>query len=169
MTAWDQVCPAVVRIFISLLSMIRVRLPWLVKGDLWQLSAFRRIWLQADEGSQGKPLPAFAIFLVPSAQNNQCTKAAYFGVAHPKLLVISWGDMLCCPSLPYGSPENSKRWKPQKNRGLGRGRAEWVEHRGLWGPCIIVRCRTVTVGTCPYTFVKAHRRCSTKTELTCKL
>lgn len=32
--------------------------------------------LQADKGTQKKPLPAFALFQVPTAQNNEYTKAA---------------------------------------------------------------------------------------------
>ena len=44
-------------------------------------AVFRHTW-----GVQRKPLPAFAVFQVPSAQNSQYTKGAYFGVACPKLL-----------------------------------------------------------------------------------
>lgn len=32
---------------------------------------------------QRKPLPAFTVSQVPSAQNNQYTKTAYFGMAGP--------------------------------------------------------------------------------------
>ena len=38
-----------------------------------------RLW--KGKGVQRKPLPAFAVVQVPTAQNNQCNKAAYFGVA----------------------------------------------------------------------------------------
>ena len=51
-------------------------------------SAIRQI-----RGVQRKPLPAFAVFQVPSAQHNQCTKASYFNKA------ICLG--VACPKLPW--------------------------------------------------------------------
>ena len=42
-------------------------------------------------GVQRKPLPAFAVFQVPTAQNNQYTKVAYFRVACSKLLQLYFG------------------------------------------------------------------------------
>ena len=41
---------------------------------------------------QSKPLPAFVVFQVPTAlENNQYTKVAYFGVACPELLQSHFG------------------------------------------------------------------------------
>lgn len=36
-------------------------------------------FFKADTGVQRKPFPAFVVFLVPPAQNNHHTKAAYLG------------------------------------------------------------------------------------------
>lgn len=44
-------------------------------------SDFRRI-----RGVRRKPVPAFAVLQVPTAQNNQYTTRAYFGVAYPEPL-----------------------------------------------------------------------------------
>ena len=40
---------------------------------------------------QRKPLPAFAVFQVPTVQNNQYTKVAYFRVACSELLQLYFG------------------------------------------------------------------------------
>lgn len=45
------------------------------------MSSFWRIGLWAYRGVQRNPLPAFAGFQVPTAQNNQDAKGTYFGVA----------------------------------------------------------------------------------------
>lgn len=53
-------------------------------GHLWWLSSFWGICPQADKGSPEKALPAFTVLQVPTAQNNQYAKAAYFGVVGPE-------------------------------------------------------------------------------------
>ena len=45
---------------------------------------------------QRTSLPAFAVFQVPAVPNNQYTKAAYLGVASPKLLQSYFG--VACPA-----------------------------------------------------------------------
>ena len=47
---------------------------------------------------QRQSLPAFAIFQVPTDQNNQYTKATYFGVACPELLP-SYFELTCSATL----------------------------------------------------------------------
>lgn len=44
-----------------------------------------------------EPFLAFAIFLVPAAENNQYSKAAYFRVKCPEILVIFWGGTFGYP------------------------------------------------------------------------
>ena len=73
----------------SPLSVISVSLPRLRKLPEWisgigvpsRESLFRHI-----RRVQRKPLPAFVAFQVPTAQNNQYTKATCIEVACPKLL-----------------------------------------------------------------------------------
>lgn len=43
----------------------------------------------SEKGVQRKSLPVFAVSQVPSAQNNQYTKAPYSGVACPEFLHLS--------------------------------------------------------------------------------
>lgn len=58
-------------------------------------SVFRQM-----RGVQRKPLQALAVFLVPSAQNNQCTQAARFGVVCLELPQSYFGVSSSAPLHP---------------------------------------------------------------------
>ena len=59
-------------------------------------------FLEEDLSLAGKLFSAFAVFQVPTVQNNQYTKAAYFGVAHPELLQPYFGTTY--PTIAYMLP-----------------------------------------------------------------
>ena len=44
-----------------------------------KLSSFLRTLFRQIRGAPKKPLPAYAVFQVPTAQNNRYTKVAYWG------------------------------------------------------------------------------------------
>lgn len=62
-------------------------------------------------GLQGKPLPAFAIFQVPSAPNSQYTKVAYLGVAHSVMLqvLVLWPVSSVLMNQQHGTSRKRKR------------------------------------------------------------
>lgn len=55
------------------------------------MSSFWRIYFRQIRGHLQRPSPSFAVFQEPTAQNNQYTKRAYFGVACPELLQVIFG------------------------------------------------------------------------------
>lgn len=64
-----------------------VSLPaWWPLGRDSEIEFFLRFCISADKGSWQNALPMSVAFQVPSVQNNQCAKAAHFGVAGPGLL-----------------------------------------------------------------------------------
>ena len=52
---------------------------------------FQRMCFQTDKESKEKAIPFIYYFKVPTAQNDQCTEAAYFEMACPKLLQSYFG------------------------------------------------------------------------------
>lgn len=78
-------------------------------------------------GVQRKPSSAFAVFQVPTAQNNQYTKVAPFGRAHPELLqshlVVPFSAAL---QLLQKSREGLSAQSPVGATWMCRGRGEVV-------------------------------------------
>lgn len=65
-------------------------------GDLWQWSSFRRV--PVFRLSSEKACPHFAISQVPTAQNHQFTKGAYFEWTST---IIFWGGKFYYPSVSW--------------------------------------------------------------------
>lgn len=112
LTVWDRVCLDAMLTF-SLISCDKnpsSLLKTLPGGNWWWPSSFWRIWLKADEGDQS--LSCICCFPVPSAQSNQCTKAAYVRVAWPGVIQSHfWDRIFCFPLLWDDILENSKLWR----------------------------------------------------------
>lgn len=68
------------------------------------------------QGSPKKPLPAFVIFQMLSAQSNQYSKAVYFGVAFPELFQwltlfnISWHFSWAIPAYLFKKEWIKYKW-----------------------------------------------------------
>lgn len=74
---------------------------WRVRRDLWKLSLFGRICLEADQECSEKACPCISFLQVPLVHNNQPSTVAYFGVACPELCSHLLGWHVLVPFPPH--------------------------------------------------------------------
>lgn len=79
---------------------VRVNLSWLVKPSRRGFLTVEFLLKHLSSGMGGKPLPAFVIFQLLTAQNNQYTKVTYFGVH----VSLQWTYDDLSPPVPEERP-----------------------------------------------------------------